>query len=322
MLAPMLPPLRWLAILLLCLPPALLVAPSALGEPAAIRITGSGYTMPRFLEPWAEKFREASGTEVVITGTGTSTAPPALLRGEADVAAMSRRMSETELDAFEARFGRQPVAIPVAADALAVFVNTGNPLKQLTLSQLDGIFSAQRRCGPGEAITRWGQLGVGEPFEDRRLTLYGRRPGSGTGALFRDLALCGGPYRDSLRINPGGASAALAIAEEPYGIGFGSRTDAAEGMKPVAIAREAGTPFVLPGDASDIYSGAYPLGRLLYFYVLAGEAGPPEALRSFLAFALSESAQDIVEEAGFLRIPAELAETLLSSRVRGPSPPS
>lgn len=298
--------------LLLCL-----TATAAVAETAAVRITGSGYTMPRFLEPWAAMFEEETGTTVSIAGTGTSTGPPALLRGDADIAAMSRPMNDAELAAFVARRGGEPVAIPVAADALAVFVNGGNPLERLTLLQLDAIFSAERRCGPEEAISRWGEIGLDGAWRERRLTLYGRRPGSGTGALFRELALCGGPYRADLRINPGGASAALAIAEEPYGIGFGGRTDGVEGMKMVAIATAEGEPYKLPTRADDVYSGAYPLGRQLYFYVLGSGHELAAPVREFLVFALSEPAQDVVEQAGFMRIPPDMAATVLATRVPG-----
>ncbi len=281
-------------------------------EPAAsLRIVGSGYTMPRFTRGWAEAFERAHDVRVEIVSTGTSTAPPALLSGEADVGSMTRPLNDAEREAFERRHDRQPVAIPVAADALVVFVNGSNPLEGLSLSQIDAVFSQTRRCGHDEDVTTWGQLGLAGDWSDRAIGLYGRRPGSGTGTYFRDVALCGGRFKDWLRINPGGASAALAVAESRFAIGFGSRSDAIEGMKPLGLAANGAGTFARP-TADGVASGSYPLGRLLYFYVLAPADGAPlrSELRAFLEYALSEEAQAAVEKAGFLRAPQSAAAAL------------
>jgi phosphate transport system substrate-binding protein len=125
------------------------------------------------------------------------------------------------------------------------------------------------------------------------------------------VALCGGRFKDWLRINPGGASAALAVAESRFAIGFGSRADAIEGMKPLGLTANGDGLFAQP-TADSVASGSYPLGRLLYFYVLAPADGMPlrGELRTFLEYALSDEAQAAVEQAGFLRAPQSATETL------------
>ncbi len=283
-----------------------------------IVVAGSGYTMPRFTARWAETFRARGGARVEIERNGTSTGPPALLRGRAQIASMTRSMNGDELEAFRIRLGHEPVAIPVAADAIALFVNQENPLDRLTIEQVDAIFSTTRSCGAEGEAAVWGDVGVGGPYADRSIGLYGRRPGSGTGTYFRNVALCGGDFKDWLRINPGGTSAALAIAEAKYGIGFGSYIDRRAGMKPLAIAPHKGERYATVA-AEDVYSGAYPLGRHLYFYV-SGPADQPldAALASFIAYALSDEAQAVVEEMGYLRVPPSvIAETLSSPLMSG-----
>jgi len=113
---------------------------------------------------WAEDFRkEYPNLRIQIEGKGSSTAPPALISGTAQIGPMSRTMKSEEIDAFEKQFGYKPTQIRVAVDALAVFVHKDNPLEKLTLTQVDAIFSKTRSCGAPRAIDTWGQLGLGGP---------------------------------------------------------------------------------------------------------------------------------------------------------------
>ncbi len=278
-----------------------------------LRFAGSGYTMPRFTLRWAEAFRAKTGINVEVRRSGTSTGPPALLRGRADIASMTRRMSSAELEAFRRKFGYEPSAIPVAADAVAVFVNKRNPLDRLTLPQVDAIFSKTRQCGAERDAEVWGDLGLEGEWADRMIGLYGRRPGSGTGTYFSNVALCGGEFKDWLRISPGQTSAALAIGEAVYGIGFGSFADRRRGMKALALAPRGGEGYGWV-DATDIYSGVYPLGRQLYFYVNHNPGpGPDPTIVSFINYALSDEAQAIVQKAGYLRLPGALIQKIRAS---------
>ena len=73
---------------------------------------------------------------------------------------MSRPMTADEDAAFEAKYGYKVSSFRVAVDALAVYVNKENPIPCLTLPQLSGIFSSNRKA-PGSAdIKTWSDLGV------------------------------------------------------------------------------------------------------------------------------------------------------------------
>ena len=94
-------------------------------------------TLNNVMTLWAETFRaKYPNVRIQIEGKGSSTAPPALIDGTAQVGPMSREMKPTEIDAFEKKFGYAPTAYRVAVDALAVYVNKDNPLEKLTLPQV------------------------------------------------------------------------------------------------------------------------------------------------------------------------------------------
>src|SRR5574339_536323 len=117
-------------------------------------------TLNNLMTLWAEQFnRFYPNAKIQIEGKGSSTAPPALISGTAQLGPMSREMKGTEIDQFERKYGYKPTVIRTSVDALAIFVNKDNPIKCLSFKQVDGLFSKSRRQG-GEDITTFKQLGV------------------------------------------------------------------------------------------------------------------------------------------------------------------
>src|SRR3979411_1343831 len=111
------------------------------GVSGSISSVGSD-TLNNLMTHWAETFsRFYPNAKVQIEGKGSSTAPPALIAGTAQLGPMSREMKGTEIDQFEKKFGYKPTAIRTSVDALAVFVNKDNPIKCLRMSQVDALFS-------------------------------------------------------------------------------------------------------------------------------------------------------------------------------------
>lgn len=110
---------------------------------------------------WAEEYkRNYPNVNIQIQAAGSSTAPPALTEGTANLGPMSRPMKDNEIQAFEEKYGYKPTAIPVAIDALAVFVHKDNPIKSLDIEQVDAIFSSTRLCGAEKDVKTWGDLGL------------------------------------------------------------------------------------------------------------------------------------------------------------------
>ncbi|MDQ7006318.1 MAG: phosphate ABC transporter substrate-binding protein [Acidobacteriota bacterium] len=266
-------------------------------------------TLNNLMTLWAEAFRTRyPNVKIQIEGKGSSTAPPALIGGTAQIGPMSRLMKPTEVDDFEKAFGYKPTPVRVAIDALAVYVNKDNPIEKLTLAQVDAIFSKTRKCGAPAEIRTWGELGLGGGFADRPISIYGRNSASGTYGYFKKKALCKGDYKDTVKEQPGSASVVQGVAEDLYGIGYsgiGYRTSA---VKTVALSKKGGK-FYGTG-TQDVLSGKYPLSRFLYLYINKAPNRPVDPLvREFIRFVLSREGQQIVVKDGYLPLNHKLVTT-------------
>ncbi|HSH27011.1 MAG TPA: substrate-binding domain-containing protein, partial [Wenzhouxiangella sp.] len=156
-------------------------------------------TLNNLMTLWAEAFQDYyPNVNIQIQGAGSSTAPPALTQGTANVGPMSRPMRSSEIQAFEERHGYPPIGVGTAIDVLAVYVNKDNPIECMAMEQVDAVFSVGRRCGAPDNINRWGQLGLKGDWSNRDVTLYSRNAVSGTYGFFKDNALCGGDYKPSI----------------------------------------------------------------------------------------------------------------------------
>jgi phosphate transport system substrate-binding protein len=260
-------------------------------------------TLNNLMTLWAEAFRrEYPNVRIQIEGKGSSTAPPALISGTAQIGPMSRRMKDTEIDAFEKKFGHRPTEIRVALDALAVYVNKDNPLESLTLPQVDAIFSKSRKGGHPKDIATWGELGLTGSWASRPISLYGRNSASGTYGYFKEHALYKGDYKDTVKEQPGSASVVQGVTEDLYGIGYSGIGYRTSGVRPLQLAAEEGAPSH-EADYENVENGRYPLARFLYLYVNKAPGRPLDPLvREFLRFVLSKEGQGIVVKDGYLPV--------------------
>lgn len=258
-------------------------------------------TLNNLMTLWAEGFqKQYPNVRIQIEGKGSSTAPPALISGTAQLGPMSRAMKSSEIDEFEKKYGYKPTAIRVAVDALAVYVNKDNPLQQLTMQQVDAIFSKGRACG-GKAVANWGQAGV-NAWSNKPISLYGRNSASGTYGFFKENALCKGDFKDSVKEQPGSASVVQGVTSDQFGIGYSGIGYRTSGVKPLKIAAKAGQPFY-GVEAEDVYSGKYPLSRFLYLYINKAPNKPLDPLvREFVKYILSQEGQQVVVKDGYLPV--------------------
>ncbi len=265
-------------------------------------------TLNNLMTLWAEGFNSFyPNVNIQIQGAGTSTAPPALAEGTSNFGPMSRVMRDSEIAAFEEAHGYPPTMVRVAIDTIAVFVNRDNPIKGLTIPQVDAIFSATRRCGDGEDITRWGQLGLEGAWANRDITLYSRNAVSGTYGFFRQHALCDGDFKDGMNEQPGSASVVQGVTESLNGIGYSGIGYRTSGVRAIALARDQNSPMAEP-TAEQAASGDYPLAR---FLMLAVNKHPNEELRpserEFLKMVLSRQGQEVTVRDGFIPLPEAVA---------------
>ncbi|WP_127478099.1 PstS family phosphate ABC transporter substrate-binding protein [Sulfurivermis fontis] len=266
-------------------------------------------TLNNLMTLWAEEYaRFYPNVNIQIQGAGSSTAPPALTEGTANFGPMSRAMKSSEIQAFENKYGYKPTAVPVAIDVLAVYVNKDNPIKGMTMAQVDAIFSATRRCGYKEDVTRWGQLGLTGAWANRDITLYSRNAVSGTYGFFKEHALCNGDFKPSINEQPGSASVVQGVTESINGIGYSGIGYITSGVRAVPLAKAEGQPFA-PADADHAADGSYPLSRFLYVYVNKHpnrELTPME--REFFKLVLSKQGQEVVVKDGYIPLPAAVAK--------------
>jgi phosphate transport system substrate-binding protein len=226
---------------------------------------------------------------------------------------MSRKMKDAELDEFEARFGYKPIALPTSIDMLAVFANKDNPVKGLTLPQLDAIFSKTRKLGLSEDITNWGQLGLEGEWSTLPISLYGRNAASGTYGYFKKHALGKGDYRDSVKEQPGSSAVVQGVASDKGGLGYSGIGYKTADVIAVPLARDASSPMI-PATPDYAYTGEYPLARFLYIYVNHKPGSELDPLRrEFIKYVFSAQGQQDVVKDGYFPVTAKIARETLES---------
>jgi len=261
-------------------------------------------TLANLMTLWAEEFKKLyPNVNVQIQAAGSSTAPPALTEGTSNFGPMSRKMKDKEEASFESKYGYKPTPIAVAIDALAVFVNKDNPITGMNIAQLDAVFSATRKCGYPEDVTRWGQLGLGGDWDSRPLQLYGRNSVSGTYGYFKEHALCNGDYKNTVNEQPGSASVVQSVTKSINGIGYSGIGYKTSGVRTVPLtAKEGGK--MIDATAENAVSGEYPLARFLYVYVNKHPNKPLTPLETeFVKMILSKTGQNVVVKDGYIPLP-------------------
>ncbi len=219
----------------------------------------------------------------------------------------SRELFDTEMKEFTAQHGYEPTAVPVAVDAVALYVHKDNPVNGLTLEQVDAIFSTTRNRGYKTAITQWGHVGLTDGWEKAPIQLYGRDRKSGTRAFFQEHCLAGGEFKPGLHEDPGAASVILDLSRDQLGIGYSGLGLQASSVRVVPLSEAAGMPFVTPSSTT-VADQTYPLRRVLYLYVDKSPKTPlPPAAQEFLTFIMSHEGQEAVVKAGFFPLPSAQA---------------
>jgi len=269
-------------------------------------------TLNNMMTFWAEGFRKIyPNVNIQIEGKGSSTAPPALIEGTSQLGPMSRAMKKQEIEAFEGKYGFKPTTIGVSLDALAVFVSKDNPLKSLSMTQVDSIFSKTLKRGGADATT-WGQLGLTGSWADMPISLYGRNSASGTYGFFKEHTLKKGDFKDTVKEQPGNASVVLGVTEDKAGIGYSGMGYVTSGVKALPLSNETGGEAFAP-NYENVLNGKYPLGRMLYINVVKEPNKPMDKLtKEFIKYVLSKEGQEVVVKDGFLPLPAEVAKKQLA----------
>jgi phosphate transport system substrate-binding protein len=252
------------------------------GRGSNITVKGSD-TLVILGQRWAEVYMQKNpGISIQVTGGGSGTGIAALINGTTDVAESSRPMKDKEKADAKAKSGKDVLELPVAVDGLAVYVNTSNPVNELSLQQIKGIYTG--------AITNWKQVGG----KDERIILYSRENNSGTYVYFKEHVLQDADYHPTAQTLPGTAAVINAVAKDPKSIGYGGIAYG-EGVKHLKVKPDDKSAGVEP-TMENVLAAKYPISRHLYWYL----AGQPEGdLKKLAEWVVSKDGQAVVENVGY-----------------------
>lgn len=281
------------------------------GVSGSIKSVGSD-TMNNLMALWAEEFRGVyPNVTVEIEGKGSGTAPPALIEGTATFGPMSRDMKPKEMDEFQGRFGYKPILLATSIDMLAVYVHKDNPINGLSLQQVDAIFSKTRKGGYANEIRTWGDLGLTGVWKDRPITIYGRNSASGTYGFFKDNALFGGDFKDSVKEQPGSAAVVSSVASDIGGIGYSGIGYKTADVRALPLA--ASDNKMVAATPENAYANEYPLARFLWLAVNYKPGSQLDPLRrEFVKLVFSREGQKVVLKDGYFPVVAGLAKRELA----------
>ncbi|WOJ93994.1 phosphate ABC transporter substrate-binding protein [Congregibacter variabilis] len=264
-------------------------ASASADEPLVGKLVSTGSdTLGALTSIWAEMLTARHPrVSMQVRAIGSGAAPTALIQGTADIGPMSRPMSPAEISAFTRKFGYQPTAVPVAEDALAVFVHRDNPLEVISTAQLDAIFSGTRRCGYPRAIRDWGSLGLAEHWSHRVISVYGRSAASGTYSVFRRQVLCSGDFAVYLNRLVGSSAVVRAVAMDENGIGYASAGYLNDSVKRLRVVHDDGVEEAV-------------LARRLFVYInRPPQTSIDEVTAAFLDMVFSVEGQREVSRLGY-----------------------
>ena len=283
------------------------------GVAGSIKSVGSD-TLNNLMTLWQEGFtRFYPSAQMEIEGKGSSTAPPALIEGTAAFGPMSRPMKDTEISDFESKFGYPPTGVRTAIDVLAIYVHKDNPIKELTLQQVDAIFSITRKAGYPSEVRTWGDLGLTGEWADKPISLYGRNSASGTYGFFKEHALSNGDFKNSVKEQIGSSSVVQGVASDRYGIGYSGIGARTADVRAVPLAFASGEPAI-EAVAEHAYDGTYPLTRFLLVYVNYKPESELDPLRrEFIRYILSRQGQSDVLKGEYIPVTEEVAHAELES---------
>jgi len=292
-----------------------------------LHISGSDSMKP-LLSAWTDELkRRHSGMKVSLRAEGSQIGLTDLLEHRTEVAAMSRRMTASEIAEFVKEYGHEPAEVPVAIDALAIFVQQNNPVTGLSLDELDSVFCIERLRGLDYPLKSWGLLGLMDEWFDAPIRPYGRNGKSGTSYFFREEVCKGGNFVPHMVAGHGPASVVIDVMKDPQGIGFSGIGYRTSMVRAVPIAAVKGGRYVEPSFES-VMDGSYPLRRNLYLYIArAPKSEPDPAARELVRFALSAQGQQLALDHGYFPLPlteitrvlSKWSPPLKSAALEGPS---
>jgi phosphate transport system substrate-binding protein len=256
-------------------------------------------TMLQLAMAWSDAYKSvAPDVSVEVSGGGSGVGIAGLINGSVDLANSSRAFEDKEAAELRAKTGKDANGVTVGYDALSIYVHRDNPLEEITLEQLAGIYTRDGK------IRNWSDLGVRAipGAKGDEIIAISRQNNSGTHHYFKEAVLGKqGQHRPDSIYQNGSADVVNLVGTTPNAIGYsgmGYRTDQ---VKVLRVAAQRGAPAVLPSIASTL-DKSYPIARPMFMYT-AGEPAP--RVKEYLAWILSEPGQRILTDNGYVPLPRQ-----------------
>jgi phosphate transport system substrate-binding protein len=226
-----------------------------------------------------EFMKENPGISIYVEGGGTRTGIEALAEGKIDICTASRNPKPYEIQEFAKEFGSIGISTLIAKDALSVYLNPQNPIKNLTIEQLKDIFTCM--------INNWKQLGG----KDEAIKLFIRSTNSGTHLYFKEHVLKSEEYCSDAEIKSTTQEIVKAVSENESSIGYGG-IGFNNGIFHSKINNIEPT-------EENVRNEKYPISRYLMFITLNTPEG---SSKKFIDWVLGQEGQEIIKKAGFVPI--------------------
>ena len=246
-------------------------------EPPKIRITGSTTILP-FLIRVSDLYSEKEDVEIRVSSGGSMKGIAALIAGKCDIAMCSSPIPAKMLAHARSK-DIQIKGFSVAHDMIVPIVHPSNPINNLSLEQLDKIFSGN--------IKSWAAFG-GQPA---LIDVVIRTASSGTGEVWKQIVLQSDKLKKDSTVQNSNSGVLAFVAEHPDAIGYISFAILNHEVKPLSVDGVAPT-------VENAKQGTYPIFRQLYLYV--DEKNLSYDMKSFIVFILSSKGQHIIKEMGFI----------------------
>jgi len=259
------------------------------GQSTRVSVDGSD-TMSKLVEILGRKFMEQNpGITVSMVTSDSGDGIAALFDKKTEVAAASRALTPEEEKLAESK-GLRLKKITIARDAIAIIVNGKNKVSELSLPELSRLFSGE--------IHNWKELGG----QDQKISLVVRELSSGTARYFKQHVLKDKEFASDAVSASSHDAVLKMVTDNPNAIGFlGLATATAKQSKAVKIVSlkltDAAGPGVVPTKETEV--GDYPLSRPLY---LISESKTDPLADKFLQYCLTEPAQKVVSDCGFVSV--------------------
>ncbi len=275
---------------------------------------GGSNTLSHIAAVWIDSFTQFyPDVKISIDVNGSRQAVEDVKAGKTQIGLLSRTVHRKEVEAFREKFGYGPTVLTPCLERTGIFVHKDNPIKGLTLAQLDAIYSDDCRRGEEKPLRTWGQLGLTGNWANKPIVAHGRTYDTGSQVFIQQSVMLGAKLREDLQTHKGNVAMLKAVATDPSSIGFSGLSYATSAVKAVPLGFSEQEGFVaIDSPAAD--RGLYPLVRRLQLVVNHDPQKELSALQQeFIKYVFSRLGQEDVVRAGFQAIPSRPAHVALDA---------